>query len=205
VKRRIPWFMSPRPDVLGLLQRHAEAMQRGLEALARWSSEGSETDVQAIREAEHEGDALRRELIEQLTTALTTPIEQEHAYALSERIDEVLNSVKDVVRIARALDWRPDGAAAGMARCAEEAGRDLLAAIGKIGVRDAHPGDDADRAIKAARRVEHELLAGLDALRSDADPRYLQATLEVYRRYEAVGSSLLRAADRLLYAILRLV
>lgn len=205
MRERLPWFMSHRPDVLGLLRQHAEVMQSGLAALSRWSAEPADGDVQAMRAAEHDGDDLRRELLEALTTALTTPIEQEHAYALSERIDEVLNSVKDTIRIAVALDWPPDAHAAGMAARAEEAGRHVLDAIGKIGDRDAHPGDDADLAIKAARRVEHELLTGLAALPRDGDPWTLAATLEVYRRYSAIGRALVRAADRTWYAVLKVL
>ena len=202
---RMPWFMSHRPDVLGLLSRHAEVMQSGLAALSRWSTEAADGDVQAVRAAEHDGDDLRRELLEALTTALTTPIEQEHAYALSERIDEVLNSVKDTIRIAVALDWRPDAHAAGMAARAEEAGRHLVDAIGKIGYRHARPGDDADLAIKAARRVEHELLAGLAAMPREGDPWTQAVMLEVYRRYSAIGRALVRAADRTLYAVLKVL
>ena len=202
---RLPWFLAHRPDVLGLLRRHAEVMHAGLAALARWSAGGGEADVQALRDAEHEGDHLRRELLEAVTAALTTPIEQEHAFALSERIDEVLNAVKDTVRVAGALGWEPDGCAARMAACAEEAGGRLVAAVGGIGEHAAGSRDEADEAIKAARRVEHELLAGLAALPRDLGPWELQATFEVYRRYAAVGAARVSVADRTLYTILRLL
>jgi uncharacterized protein len=201
----VPWFHSHHPDVLGLLRRHGEITAEGLEALARWSTTGADGDAQAVRQAEHDADSVRRELLEALTTALTTPIEQEHAYALSERIDEVMDGAKDTVRIAGALRWLPDEHAAEMARCAAEAAAHLLDAVSKLGDRNARPGDDAELAIKAARRVEHALLAGLAALPRDGDPFARSATLEVYRRYSALGQALVRVADRTWYTILKVL
>lgn len=199
------WFTSHYPDVLGLLCRHAEITRDGLDALARWSTTGAAADAQAVRDAEHDADDVRRELLEGLTTALTTPIEQEHAYALSERIDEVMDCAKDTVRIAEALRWPPDEHAAAMADCAAESAGHLVEAIRKLGDRHEHPGDDAERGITAARRVEHALLAGLAALEPDGDAFARSVTLEVYRRYSALAEALVRVADRTWYTALRLV
>jgi len=203
--KALEWFSPHRPDVLGLLRRHGEITCEGLAALARWSATGADSDAQAVRDAEHEADDVRRELLEALTTALTTPIEQEHAYALSERIDEVMDCAKDTVRIAGALRWSPDAHAAAMANCAAEAATHLLAAVGKLGDRQARPGDDVELAISAARHVEHALLAGLAELSPDGDPFARSATLEVYRRYSALGQALVRVADRTWYTVLKVL
>jgi len=203
--KALPWFSSHSPDVLGQLTRHAEITRDGLDALARWSDGGADADAQAVRDAEHAADDVRRELLEALTIALTTPIEQEHAYALSERIDEVIDFAKHIVRIAAALRWTPDEHAAAMARCAAEAAAHLVDAVRKLGVRDANPGDDAELAITAARHVEHGLLAGLAALEPDGDPFHRSATLEVYRRYSALGQALVRVADRTWYTALKVL
>jgi uncharacterized protein Yka (UPF0111/DUF47 family) len=201
----LAWFTSHHPDVLELLRRHGEITSEGLDALARWSVTGLEEDAEAVRRAEHDADGVRRELLEALTTALTTPIEQEHAYALSERIDEVIDCAKDIVRIAAALRWNPDEHAAEMARSAAEAATHLLAAVRQLGDRHSHPGDDVELAIKAARRVEHGLLAGLDDLTPDGDAFARSATLEVYRRYSALGQALVRVADRTWYTVLKVL
>ena len=202
---RVPWFLPRHPDILGILDRHAEVTNAGLVALARWSTNGGARDAQAVRDAEHEGDDLRRQLLEALTTALTTPIDQEDAYALSERIDEVLDCAKDVVRLADALDWRPDRCAAEMAARAAESSAQLRDAVAHLGRRSEQPGEHAERAIKAARRVEHELLAGLASLSRDGDAFERAATLEVYRAYSAIGQALLRVADRTWYAVLKVL
>jgi uncharacterized protein len=205
VKSVVPWFSSHHPDVLELLRRHSEIACDGLNALARWSRSAADGDAQAVRDAEQDADEVRHELLEALTTALTTPIEQEHAYALSERIDEVVDCAKDTVRIAGALRWTPDEHAADMAGHAAEAAAHLLDAVRKLGDRHASPGDDAELAIKAARRVEHALLAGLAALQPDGDPFERSATLEVYRRYSALGQALVRVADRTWYTVLKVL
>ena len=202
---RVPWFLPHHPDILGILNRHAEVTSAGLAALVRWSKDGAAKAAQAVRDAEHDGDDLRQELLEALTTALTTPIDQEDAYALSERIDEVIDCAKDVVRLADALGWRPDRYAAAMAARADEAGRHLRDAIANIGHRHEHPGEHAERTIKAARRVEHELLEGLAALSRDGDSFQRAATLQVYRAYSEIGEALLRAADRTWYAVLKVI
>ena len=203
--KALPWFSSHYPDVLGLLRRHAEIVRDGLDALARWSDGGSDADAQAVRDAEHDADDVRHELLEALTAALTTAIEQEHAYALSERLDEVIDCAKDIVRIAGALRWSPDEHTVVMAASAAESAAHLVDAIDKLGDRRAHPGEDAERAISAARHVEHGLLAGLAALEPDGDLFARDAAIEVYRRYSALGQALVRVADRTWYTALKLL
>ena len=130
------------------------------------------------------------QLLEALTTALTTPIDQEDAYALSERIDEVLDCAKDVVRLAEALRVAARSVRSGHGY----EGRGVRPASTRRGRpardRHEHPGEHAELAIKEGRRVEHELLAGLAALDRDGDPFRRSATLEVYRAYSDIGQAL---------------
>jgi uncharacterized protein len=204
VSERLPWFLPRQPDIVGLLGRHAAVTAEGVAALARWSESGAATEAQAVRDAEHEADDLRREVLQALTTALATPVDQEDAYALSERIDEVIDSAKDVVRLAQALGWEPDVYAARMAARAAEAATELSAAVGAL-VSENRSGEHAERTIKSARRVEHELLEGLAALSRDGDGFARMATLELYRAYSAIGEAIVRAADRTWYAVLKVI
>lgn len=200
---RLRWFLPHQPDVLGMLSRQADASTKGMTAFAGWSTTGDHADAQIVRDAEHEGDALRHELLEALSTALTTPIEQEHAYALSERMDEVLDRAKDTVRLAEALRWRPDEHTAAMGARIEEAAHHLNDAVHCLSDKGEHPGQHAELAIKAARAVEHGLLAGLAALPRDGASWDRTATLEVYRGYSEIEHALLRVADRTWYTVLR--
>jgi uncharacterized protein Yka (UPF0111/DUF47 family) len=203
VSTRVAWFLPHRPDILGLLRRQAVVTQEGLAALARWSASGADADAQAVRDAEHAGDDIRRELLDALSVALTTPIDQEDAYELSERIDEVLDRAKDVVRLAGALDWSPDSAAAAMAARAAEAAGHVCEAVSGLGERHGRLGEEAEHTIKSGRQVEHELLAGLSALSRDGDGFQRAATLEVYGAYSEIGQALERVAARIRYAALK--
>jgi uncharacterized protein Yka (UPF0111/DUF47 family) len=203
VSERLRWFLPHHPDVLGLLRDQADVTRRGLEAFARWSTTGGDADARAVRDAEHEGDDLRHDVLQALSTALTTAIEQEDAYALSERIDEALDRAKDTVRVAQAFEWEPNEHTAAMGASIEEAIRHLNDAVACLSTKGAHPGDHAELAIKAARSVEHGLLAAFAALPRDGASWDRTAAIEVYRGYSDLEHALLRVADRTWYAVLR--
>lgn len=205
MSRRVPWFLPHSPDILGLLRQQADITYEGIAAFARWSAAGAADEAQAVRDAEHDADDTRHELLEALTIALTTPIEQEDAYALSERMDEVIDSAKDTVRIAEALGWSPDAHTAAMGRRAEEAAGYMRDAIHTLVEKNGHPGETADRVMKTARRMEHDLLAGLAELPRDGDPYTRQAALEVYRSYSGLSVALGRVGDRTWYAVLKVL
>jgi uncharacterized protein len=205
MSRRVPWFLPHHPDVLGLIRRQADVTYEGIAAFARWSETGSDEDAQAVRDAEHDADDTRHELLQALTIALTTPIEQEDAYALSERMDEVIDGAKDTVRIAQALGWAPDAHAAAMGRRAEEAAGHMRDAIHTLVEKNGHPGETADLVMKTARRMEHDLLAGLAELPRDGDSFTRAAALEVYRSYSELSVALGRVGDRTWYAVLKVI
>lgn len=204
MSQRVPWFLPHHPDILGLLRRQADITYQGIAAFGRWSATGAAEDAQAVRDAEHDADDTRHELLEALTIALTTPFEQEDVYALSERMDEVIDSGKDTVRIAGALAWSPDAHTAAMGRRAEEAAGYMRDAIHTL-VEKSHPGETADLVMKTARRMEHDLLAGLAELPRDGDPYTRQAALEVYRSYSRLSVALGRVGDRTWYAVLKVL
>lgn len=202
---RVPWFLPHHPDVLAMLRRQADVTRDGIAAFARWSASGSGDDAQAVRDAEHDADDTRLELLEALTIALSTAIDQEDAYALSERIDGVIDSAKDTVRIAQALSWKPDAHGAAMAARAAEAAGHMRDAIHGLADKQVNSGEQADLVIKTSRRIEHELLAALADLPRDGDPFQRAAALEVYRSYSNLGHALMRVGDRTWYAVLKVL
>jgi uncharacterized protein len=205
MRQRVLWFLPHHPQIIGLLRLQADVTLEGIAAFTRWSATGNPEDAQAVRNAEHDADNTRHELLEALTVALTTPLEQEDAYALSERMDEVIDSAKDTVRLAQALDWQPDEHAAAMAARAEEVARHMRNAIHTLVEKNGHPGEEANLVIKTARRMEHDLLAALNALPRDGDPFERTAALEVYRSYSKLGQALGRVGDRTWYAVLKVL
>lgn len=57
-----------------------------------------ETARDRIIEIEHQGDALRAELLGELSRALVTPIDREDLFRISRTVDEVLDNLRDFLR-----------------------------------------------------------------------------------------------------------
>jgi hypothetical protein len=138
VSRLARWFLPEEPDVLGTLRLQARVTLEGMEAFATWSERGDEDQARAVRDAEHRADDVRRELLEQLSAALTTPVDQEDVYWLSERLDAVMNAAKTIVREAEVLEIRPDEHTGAMGASALEAARRLNDSFLQLAVKEEH-------------------------------------------------------------------
>jgi uncharacterized protein Yka (UPF0111/DUF47 family) len=198
------WFLPEEPDVLGLLDRQATVTLGGMEAFATWSATGSAEAAQAVRDAERTADDARRELLRALSKALTTPVDQEDLYWLSERLDTVINGAKNIVRESEVLRVEPDEHAAAMGEHAAEAARLLAAGFAQLGSKHEHPGEHADAAVKEARKIEHAYRHALAAMPADADPKTLITMRELYRSYDQIAEAVVRVATRIWYAVLKL-
>jgi uncharacterized protein Yka (UPF0111/DUF47 family) len=204
VSRLSEWFLPEEPDVLGLVHRQATVTLGGMEAFASWSTTGDGDVAQAVRDAERTADDVRKELLRALSKALTTPVDQEDLYWLSERLDAVINGAKNIVRESEVLGVPPDEHAAVMGELALEATRALAAGFERLGAKHAHPGEEADAAVKVARRIEHAYRQALAGLPADADPKTLITMRELYRGYEQIAEAVVRVATRIWYAVLKL-
>jgi uncharacterized protein Yka (UPF0111/DUF47 family) len=196
-------FLAKRPDVLGLLRRQAAITVSGFQAFAEWSETGADELSRRVRDAEHEADDVRRELLVALGTALTTPVEQEDLYALSERLDTVLNTAKNIVREADALGIRPDEHTAVMGRLAADAVAQLADALGELGRKHERAGEHADAAIKSSRGIERCYREALASLSADLDAKSVVFAHELYGGYTVVADSIVRVATRTRYALLK--
>ena len=67
------WFLPETPDVLGMLRRQMAVTIDGADVFARWAG-GDAAAAQAVRDAEHQGDVAKRELLSALREAFFTPI-----------------------------------------------------------------------------------------------------------------------------------
>jgi uncharacterized protein Yka (UPF0111/DUF47 family) len=204
VKRLRRWLLPESPDVLGVLHRQARVTLGGMEAFARWSSGGSDEDGAAVRQAEHDADDVCRELLQMLSKALTTPVDQEDLYWLSERLDAVINAAKNTVREAEVLGVSPDEHTAVMGELALDAARRLAGGFEQLAVKSAHPGEEADAAVKAARRIERAYRDALVSLPPDVDAKTAISTGEIYRGYTEIADAVVRVATRIWYAVLKI-
>lgn len=197
------WLLPETPDVLGVLRKQAHVTVAGMEAFARWSANGREEDGRAVREAEHDADEVRRELLRLLSQALTTPVDQEDLYWLSERLDAVINAAKNTVRESEALGIAPDEHNAAMGELALEAARHLASAFEQLARKDCHPGEDADAAVRAARGIERAYRDAIASLPDDVDAKTAISTREIYRGYTHIADAVVRVATRIWYAVLK--
>ena len=118
------WFLPETPDVLGMLRRQMAVTIDGMDAFARWAG-GDAAAAEAVRDAEHRGDAAKRELLSALREAFVTPLEPEDLFALSRGIDRILNYAADLVDESEVMACPPDAGIATMAGLLGDALRHL--------------------------------------------------------------------------------
>lgn len=189
--------------MLGLLLAQGRLSATGLEAFDAWSHGGGEQAVAAVRSAQHEAYSARRELLAALQAALSTPVDQEDLYGLSERVDRVLKHARDAVREAEVLGWAPDQHAASMGERLAEGMRALLAGLELLVEDPEQAGLRADAASDAVRHVERDYREAMAELVKVDDLRAVLAAQDLYRRYLVVAEAVVGVADRLWYVVLR--
>ena len=191
------------PDVLALLVAQGELTVTGIAAFDAWSHGGGKESARAVRSAQHKAYDARRELLAGLQAALSTPVDQEDLYALSERIDRILNAARNTVREADVLGWTPDGHAEAMSDRLAAGTRALVEGF-KLLRRDAdEAGRRADAASEAVLHVEHDYREAMVQLLAVEDLRTVLAAQDIYRRYLAVAEAIVAVADRLWFVVLR--
>jgi len=196
------WFLPETPDVIGKLRRQVAATVEGMEAFAAWAY-GQEGAADRLREARHESDAARRELLNALRAAFVTPLEPEDAFTLSRGVDRIIGHALDLVGESEVMNSPPDSGVGAMA--------DLLAqAVRQIDDAIAHLGSDSDAAMAAAdgalgteRVVAQAYYQGMAGLLDVEDMRERISRRELYRRCARIGEGVVDVAERVQYAIVK--
>jgi uncharacterized protein len=196
------WFLPESPDVLGLLAQQIDVTIAGMDAFARWAA-GDAAAQGEVRAFEHEADARKREVHRALREAFITPLDPEDLFALSRGIDRILNDAKDAVRESEVMDCAPDEPLAAMATLLAAAVRELDTAVSTLAPGVPGTTASADRAVKAARRVERVYRTAMGDLLRVEDLREVMARRELYRRGERIGEHVVDVAERVLYAAVK--
>jgi uncharacterized protein len=199
--RRI--FLPAVPDVLALLLAQGESSVTGMAAFAAWSHGGGPEAAAAVRSARNEAYGARRELLAALQAALSTPVDQENLYTLSERVDRILEVARHAVREAEVLGWTPDAHAGSMGDRLAEGTRELVAGFGLLVKDPEEAGRQADAASHAVHHVERDYREAMAELLQVDDLRTVLAGQDLYRRYLVVAEAVVQVADRLWYVVLR--
>lgn len=197
------WFLPQSADVLAMLGEQAAITVEGMEALVAWAG-GEAAAADRLRKSEHRADAGKRELRKALTEAFSTPLEPEDIFELSRGLDEILNSAKNIVGEAEAMQTGPNAATAEMAAELAAGTRRLAEAIAMI-ARDDRAGATAvaDRAVKDQRHLQHSYRTAMSALIEVEDIREIAARRELYRRLARTGDALADVAERIWYSVLK--
>ena len=199
---RTHWFLPETPDVLATLGQQAGVTLAGAVAFAAWAH-GDPAQEATVRSLEHEADEVRRGLARQLRAAFSTPIDQEDLYSLSELLDAVLNSLKNVVREADVLALPPDPAIAAMADEIVDGTRHLVAALSVLTDEGDQATVEADATLAAERRMEKTYRAAMCDLLEVDDLRSVVARRELYRRLLEAGERMASVAERVWYAVVK--
>lgn len=200
ITRKRHWFLPDSPDVLGMLHRQAELTARGIDAFAAWAA-GDAARAEDVRDAEHECDEVRRELVDTVRQAFTTPMQPEDLFQISSDLDRVINGAKNTVREAEAMEFPPDHATADMAVLLAEGVHQLVTAIKALGgVRGLSATKTADAAVKTQRDLERVYRDAASELLDLTDFHVVVAKREFYRRVSAISDDIVSVAERIWYS-----
>lgn len=191
------------PDVLALLVTQGEITAAGLDAFAAWSRGEGHATAKALRAARDDGYSARRELLQALQAALSTPVDQEDLYTLSERVDRVLNGARNALREAEVLGWKPDEHAALMGAKLADGARAIANSLKLLQTDPKTAGRLADDASEAVHHLERDYRDAMAELLKLDDLRAVLASQDLYRRYLHLSEAIVQVADRLWYIVLR--
>jgi uncharacterized protein Yka (UPF0111/DUF47 family) len=196
------WFLPESPDLLGLLGEQGRVTVDGMDALAAWAK-GQPSEEAAVRTFEHEADTARRAVLEAVKHSFVTPISPEDAYELSERLDTVLNSAKNLVREAEVLGMEPDAPMAEMTELLALGVRDLVSAFPLLVSHPDKATQSADAAVHRQRGVEHVYRRAMSGLLAVEEIREVTGRRELYRRCARIGDAVEGVAHRIWYAVVK--
>ena len=174
----------------------------GLDALAAWAG-GDVVAAGTVREIEQRGDTAKRELLEALRAAFVTPLEPEDVFALSRSVDWILNHARDLVSESEALGVPPDDRIADMATLLGAAMRHVDDAIAQLESSPDAATRAADDAIAAIRGLDDTYYRSMAASLAVEDRTDRIARRELYRRCVAIGETVVDAAERVIYAVVK--
>lgn len=158
--------------------------------------------VAVATEIEERADGHRDDLIEELSRALTTPLDREDLFRLSRSLDDIVDNLRDFVdtlalfEVGDASDCRHALSVIGQGVSGLRTAIELLAGPPESVTR-------AARSTKQATRVRQAYLRGLVGVFSGDDHVQMLKQRELLRRLDVVGLRLGEAADTLADAALK--
>lgn len=185
----------------GQIDATLEGAALALDAVQGAADTGEARD--RMGDIEHDGDDQRAELIEELSRALTTPIDREDLFRLSRSIDDVLDNLRDFIRELDLFALEDCSSFAPLVQALSTGADALRTAVGYLLERPA----EVARACKDAKKHGNELRRLYQ--HALADLYHGQLTMEtlkhrdLLRRLDVVGLRLGEAADVLADGVMK--
>lgn len=182
-----------------LLSGHVAATVEGARLVERAArGELSWADARdAMRDVEHDGDRFRETLIAELTAAIITPIDREDLFRTSRSIDDVLDNLRDVVRLCDLFEIHDASVMVPVLATIVPAIETLGEAICIIVTEPREIRPRASLVKKAGNKIRRSYDAALEELfRGELRMEVLKLR-EALRRLDVVGLRLNEAADAL--------
>jgi hypothetical protein len=132
-----------------------------------------------------------------------TPISPEDIYEISERLDRILNSAKNLVREAELVGIDPDAPMVEMTDLIALGVRDLVQAFPDLSDDPDRATSCADAAVRQQRAIEHVYRRAMSALLRLDDVREVTGRRELYRRCARIGDAIEGVAHRIWYAVVK--
>jgi len=100
--------------VLNLALKHTEKsyecvieMKNSIEALMKNDMEAKREHINRVKAAEHDGDEIKREIMNELSKGMLLPPDREDLILLNEYLNDIADSAKGVVRLLEFLEKEP--------------------------------------------------------------------------------------------------
>lgn len=194
--------------VLNLALQHVEkslecvlAMKDSIEALIKNDAEGKKQHIGRAKNAEHQGDELKKTIMNELSKGMFLPPDREDLILLNEGLNDIADSAKEVVRLLEFFEKEPSEEIAKLllddSLLAVKAGEKLKIAI------DALVKNDANRVMEACAQIEtieeegddkrHDLISIL--IKTDLNPHLSILVYEIIDHLENVIDCIKKSGD----------
>lgn len=101
-------------SILTLALKHVEkslecviAMKAAIEAVVQNNMQERDKHINVVKEAEHKGDEIKREIMTELSKGMFMPPDREDLILLNESLNDIADSAKGVVRLLEFFDKEP--------------------------------------------------------------------------------------------------
>ena len=197
-------LFPPGPDFLQMLLSQLDHGRRALDEFLRWCNAPSDSSVEAVFQIEKEADDVRRDLVFALSSAFSTPLDREDIDDISERLDDIVDAVRNTIREARALKFNPDEPVKNMIANLQGGLVDLQHAIQLLPKNRRDALDHAAKSHHTGRLNERVYTQALVTLLESDDVRVIFRQREVYSLLLRLSEHLEHIAEKLAHAVNKL-